>query len=87
MVFLGYVIALVGVFLIVVGAYGAGRGVIADRGAGMAEAESTMATVLKELPALLDALGRAPKWLSALIAGVALVWTGVRMSAKAWPFA
>ncbi len=87
MAFLGYIIALAGVFLIVVGAYGAARGVIAERGAGMADAESTLATVLKEIPALLDALGRAPKWLSAVVVGIVLVWTGVRLSANAWPFA
>jgi hypothetical protein len=84
---LGYPIAILGVVLMIIGVFGAAAAIAGERGKGFAGAAGdTIASVLKELPKLIDSLAKAPKWLSMLLMGLLLVWAGDRLSAGAWPF-
>ena len=60
MAILGLLIALLGVVLILIGVVAAALKVGAERGAGIAKAEDTFATVLNALPKVIDSLPRRP---------------------------
>jgi hypothetical protein len=87
MAFIGYVVMLLGVALIVIGVFGAGLAVLRDKGEGFAATPDTFVQVLKQLPKLIEALAKAPKWLSMTLIGLLLVWAGDRLTIPAWPFA
>lgn len=86
MAVIGYVIMLLGVVLILIGVFGAAVAVLRDRGEGFAGATDTLAQVIKDLPKLIEALGKAPKWLSMILIGLFLIWMGNRLTIPAWPF-
>lgn len=83
---LGYPVAILGVLLLIIGVFGAAVSKAGQQGQGFAGAGETVASVLKELPKLIDSLAKAPKWLSMVLVGLVLVWAGDRLSAGAWPF-
>jgi hypothetical protein len=86
MAVLGLLISLLGLALILIGVIAAALKVGAERGASMAKAEDTFATVLNALPKMIDSLAKAPKWLAMIVVGVILVWFGHQLRSGGWPF-
>lgn len=84
---LGYLVEIAGIILIVIGVFGAAIAVFTDRGKGVISPADTFVAVLKELPKLIDALAKAPKWLSMVLIGLLLVWAGNQLGHGGWPFA
>jgi hypothetical protein len=73
--FLGIVIMVLGVLLILIGVIGAALKVFAQKGQGVAAADSFW----KLVPEIIGALTKAPSWLAMILVGVFLVWCGQRL--------
>jgi hypothetical protein len=87
MAIVGYVIIVIGIVLIVIGAVGAAFAVAEKRPKGFAAPSTTLATVLKALPAIISAIAKSPPWLASIIMGCILVWFGDQARIGGWPFA
>ena len=87
MAIVGYVIIVIGIALIVVGAVGAAFAVAETRPKGFAAPSTTFASVLKVLPQIIGAIAKSPPWLASIIMGCVLVWFGDQARIGGWPFA
>lgn len=76
MAILGFLIAVLGVVLILIGVIGAAFEVFAKRGKGFATSVPSIAEILKLLPSLIEASLKAPQWLLMIAAGSGLIWFG-----------
>ena len=79
-VFLGYIVELVGLGLIIIGAAGAAYDVFPTRPKGLSALPPGFSDVLKELPKLLEAIFKGPKWAIAILFGIGLIWLGHQMT-------
>lgn len=73
----GYVLIILGIVFIMLGVVGAAAEVFARK--GFAIATRTIVQILKLLPDVINALAKAPKWLSMTIVGIILVLIGLQL--------
>ncbi len=84
MVIVGWVLTIMGFAFIVIGLIGAYKEV-RQRGPGKKDRETPRGTagfweeLLKILPALLEQLFKAPKWILSCLVGLVLIYFGVRL--------
>jgi uncharacterized membrane protein len=90
MVIVGYIVMVVGIFLLCLGAVAAAFKVFESRGQGVAAPATDIAGVLKALPEIIKELRSAPLWLALVLTGVFLLFAGaacVQLGNGGWPFA
>jgi hypothetical protein len=77
MFIIGYVLIILGIIFIMLGIVGAASEVFARK--GFAIATRTIVQILKLLPDVINALAKAPKWLSMTIIGIILLLLGLQI--------
>jgi hypothetical protein len=80
--FIGFALAVLGLGLVSIGVTGAAFKVFADQGQGFAGAEPGIVDILKLVPNLLSAIGKAPNWLGMTAAGVILIIVGIMIARR-----
>lgn len=79
---IGFVLAILGLCLVLVGVAGATFKVFIDLGSGFSATDLGIADILNLLPKILEAIAKAPNWLGMTAAGVILVLIGVGIARK-----
>jgi hypothetical protein len=86
MLYIGYIIMVLGIGLILVGIVGAAFAVAPTRPKGFAAGSATLPDVLKAIPEIIGAIAKSPPWLAAIIVGCFLCWFGNQARLGGWPF-
>lgn len=84
--YIGYTVSVLGLALIIVGILGAALSVASKEASrkGFIKGDIDIPAVLKELPAVIDAILKAPTWLLCVLSGGGLVVLGLWLTGQSF---